>query len=739
MMPDCSRGELRYREGMRLPFGTLLAASLASAAMISGAMPALVRAADPSPPALPSEPGEHQLDGDAYGAVVADLDGDGVRELVRLVPQADAPSRQTVQVWRIGSGGEPRLIGAAALRRGASVDETLNATPKPDGDAMYPLLTGEPVRLVVWHEAGHERVLVATLGAPQGSTPCCLTLWGLGVGARNAGVRLTLLMNTRNSASSIRALDMDGDGTDELFVTVIPEARAPSEVPVQILRWQGSGFGLLRGRFVAPPGWQAFVPGESDGRPGAELLVSADRVDGGPGAVLYRFALVDGKPSVETYPVPGRGQLVALPADAGPRLLLVPTDTGATWFIDWPAGGSPSIRRGGAVGGRVLGTLGSGGRARAVLELSRGAGTSVQALDANLRPDPPRSMSVGALRFFGNALAPYAGMLPGGLPDDQEAIISGGRLVTPAGPGSTRIGAVAISGMAALPGVVPIGLAGPGERWAVLYAQPGYDPSRAGGELRLDRSDGGRLTIVPLELVLAAEEDDGKLSAAFPGLVVEPGDGGDPRYLSGQRAVTLQVTVPPGSLVTAYDAESGRGPLVRDAPATAVTLRVEASDASVERGRLELAAMVVTPAGHGYAGRWTVDLRLQPPPLTAAAAAWPLSLAVPISGDTAPGATVLVDGQRAVVDAAGSFTASVRAALLPRDVRIEATDPVGNRAELLLSVVAPFDYRRLPWIPIVAVLTLAAGAFLLLRVPRPRADPPRPPDDDARLEEIDHA
>jgi hypothetical protein len=46
------------------------------------------------------------------------------------------------------------------------------------------------------------------------------------------------------------------------------------------------------------------------------------------------------------------------------------------------------------------------------------------------------------------------------------------------------------------------------------------------------------------------------------------------------------------------------------------------------------------------------------------------------------------------------------------------------------------DYRQLPWIPIVAVLTLAAGLVFVLRTPRlePAALPAL---DDATFEEID--
>jgi hypothetical protein len=52
-------------------------------------------------------------------------------------------------------------------------------------------------------------------------------------------------------------------------------------------------------------------------------------------------------------------------------------------------------------------------------------------------------------------------------------------------------------------------------------------------------------------------------------------------------------------------------------------------------------------------------------------------------------------------------------------------------------VVGWVDYRRLPWLGIVVLLTVAAGAALWQMAPGPRRWARRGPDDDAGLEELD--
>ena len=83
------------------------------------------------------------------------------------------------------------------------------------------------------------------------------------------------------------------------------------------------------------------------------------------------------------------------------------------------------------------------------------------------------------------------------------------------------------------------------------------------------------------------------------------------------------------------------------------------------------------------------------------------------------------------------FSVAVSAGLLPRDVQIEATDPLGNRSTATVSVVALLDYRQLPWIPIVALLTILAGIGLYLRVPQLRPAAPSGPITEGTLEDLE--
>ena len=89
------------------------------------------------------------------------------------------------------------------------------------------------------------------------------------------------------------------------------------------------------------------------------------------------------------------------------------------------------------------------------------------------------------------------------------------------------------------------------------------------------------------------------------------------------------------------------------------------------------------------------------------------------------------------VTADGRFDKAVSAGLWPSDVRVEATDPLGNRKATTVSVVALVDYRQLPWIPIVALLTILAGMVLYLRVPHARPVTASGPMTDATLEDLD--
>ena len=147
---------------------------------------------------------------------------------------------------------------------------------------------------------------------------------------------------------------------------------------------------------------------------------------------------------------------------------------------------------------------------------------------------------------------------------------------------------------------------------------------------------------------------------------------------------------------------------------------------------------VITLAGHGYTAVWHVRLLRAPPKITAEPAFVSLGFGATIQGKTDPSATVTADGQSVRAGRDGRYQLNVPAGLIPREVRVQARDPIGNVGSITISVVAPLDYRRLPWLPIVVLLTVAAGAVLFFRAPalaRRRAESRL--EDDATLEEID--
>ena len=93
-----------------------------------------------------------------------------------------------------------------------------------------------------------------------------------------------------------------------------------------------------------------------------------------------------------------------------------------------------------------------------------------------------------------------------------------------------------------------------------------------------------------------------------------------------------------------------------------------------------------------------------------------------------------MNGVPATVAADGSFAVPVEVGILPTELRIVVEDPVGNRTERVVSSL-PLDYRQPPFVPIVVLVTVAAGVVLFLR--RPDAGPNRrTPDDGSTFEEI---
>lgn len=708
------------------------AACLALACLLLAPI-ALVRAADPPAAVpIPGEPGAQFIDGAAFGGIVADLDGDGARELVRLVPKADSPGVLAVDAWRVNADGSWQSLGEVPLTRAASVNEIVSERPA-QRNPMRPVGVGEPARFLMWNDGTRERLLVATIAASLEPVACCLTVWQVDERSAGAPITLRLRLSTQGNATSIRSLDLDGDPADELFITQQPDPGRPDQVPVRAYDWNGSAFRESRSILIAPPGWEAFASGDTDGRPGGEVLISSDPIGGSGSAVLNRFWLTDGALKTESWAVRARGAVASFDAGDGPRILIVPPEIGVTLVVRWPAGGAIEYESGASDVGRLLGVLGKGPSTR-ILIAAHDGGSGFRISGPHLEAVPVPSVDGAAAALERNGLDPYVGELPGGL-SGAAAYIAGGQLIDQQ-PSSSLLRPLAMAAVASLPGITPLGVLGRGESWTALL-HGAADTSRNGGDLAgpMLRAPAS-ITVALTTTVLSPESHAGELRPGFGGAVSLDAGGG--ALAIGRRPFTAALSGPPGSFALSA---TGGPTAVSDPGTTATPFRDGAAQLTITppsgEHRFSLGISVVTPAGHGYAGTWRVELLDQPPPLAADAPLAPFSLDVPVSGTTRPGAALTIDGGPVAVAEDGSFAADVPAGLVPRDVRLVATDPVGNVTTKVLSVVGFVDYRRLPWIPLVVALTVAAAVILFLRAPRPRPEPARAPDDDARLEEID--
>lgn len=697
----------------RRPGRLLVAAALIG---LAGFPPSAARAAS----AVPAE-NVVAIDGQTQSAIVGDVDGDGVRELVRIVPVTVNPTQLAVDVLREMTGGGVSRLPQVALRREQTPeDRDVIGRGEADADGMYPVQQGDPVRLLAWRDGEREHVLAAALGL-QTFGACCLTLWD--VTLNRFGVPdLRLLAETHRAASAVVAIDLDGDGIDEIAVA------APS-VTVDIFRWDGSGFADTGISFARPPlGSQIVDVGDSDGISGNELVVVAPvPLDDQP-AVLERMSLDQFlKPRTDVVEVPFQGIPVGIPGDDHARIAVVSASEG-TALVDMPPGGradiSTSSRR-----GVPLGVLGSGDDARLLLLRDDSA---VDVLDGTLSSRQGFHGAEAAAIFVGSPLPPFVGELSGGLPSGEAAIVFRGAMAQAPGPTSPRSGFLAARPVAVLPGKTPIGAFGARGAWMGIADTPAMPVDRRLAVMARGAGGGAMVVVAPSAEVLTAEADGGEVRPSLVDAVRVETQPARP-IIAARGAFEIETPAPPGSLVVLDAANPARSGTTRANFASVATLRVEPVAGPAATTAFSARLLVATPGGHGYGASWEVRILRDPPPLSAAADGAPLSTRVTVHGTTAPGATLTIDGSGVDVAADGTFSAEIAAGLLPRDVELVAADVVGNTSRTRVSVVAFLDYRDLPWIPIVAVLTLLMGGLLFLRTPRLRAPDP---GDDATLEEL---
>jgi hypothetical protein len=729
--------------GFRLRLALISALALA-------ALPALVPATVRAAATVPDEPGAVLVDGPTYAAIVADVDGDGLPELVRVTDSGADGSRLAVEIWRQRPDQTwAATAPAVVLRRGRGVGEDVISTPS-DRDNLTPLLADGSVRLLLWHQGGRAHVLAAVNSgnAAGDQAPCCLTIWEVTEPAAGGPPALTLLMDTHRGGDTAFAVDMDGDGTDELAVREPAGANSPSRF--SILRWRAGRFTITSQPLNAGDAAQPYLLGNSDGLRGDEIGLIGSFGAGATGFGLTRVSLRAGEIHDETSELPSNGGVVPVAPDgAHPSLILFGDKDQPLTAFSWPAdkemtqvGRSPRP-------GRPVGIIGTGTNLRVMVR--RDAPPALDLIGRDLSASSVESVrpSDAAKPFLDKTYAPYLGPWPGSLPGGNGAQVYAGQLIRPSAGGLP-----ASAPMAVLPGMAPLGQLGRDGSWIALAQRMEPPPDaaemeRRGGTLLQSQEFG--VTLVRTSEVLAPEAAAGVIQPTVEDAVVDARGGtkGQEAVLIGTPVFEATVAAPQGSLamtvtglstelhvlVRSTDRRPSQQPEIAGPP---FRIPIVSSLASGGNQAFDAALHVITPAGHGYTARWHVRLLRLPPKITAESPFISLTFAATIRGQTDPSATVTADGQTTHAGPDGRYQLTVPAGFIPRDVRIQAQDPIGNLTSVTANVVAPIDYRRLPWLPITGLLTAAAGAVLFLRAPRlARRRAATTQADDASFEEID--
>jgi hypothetical protein len=668
------------------------------------------------------------LPGTAIAGAVADITGDGTREVVRLVPRDADETFLAVEAWREQGGVWRRLAAQPVVRRGALLDAPETWWETPDGEGMVRVRATEPARLMAWNDGQRERLLLAAVGSSGLEVPCCLVIHEVVV--ESGELRLSALATGEGPAGEIHALDMSGDGVDELVV-IAPDGDVET---ARVLRWTGEVFDLVDETPIAVDRSGGVVV-ESDGRPGAELLLSVRGpapVAGGRAWSLLRLALEDGVLVRDQARAPvALGPGLITPGLALPGLLIADFD-GRVLLAHWPTGERLVSGSRSAVRGYPLAVLGRGAASRVLLlEGSflggdQESGPVLRILDDQLEPVlrvRPRGAAVAFRSMSGTAEAggppgpwPYVGELPGGLPDGRAAFIFDGQLLAEEPGSDCERECVSVARMAALPGMAPVGVAGRAGRWLALARTDNAfrDASRSGGRLLASAQSAAVWSLAATDAVLTPSGDALELGhhgaathSALPGVLLASADG-----------FRTELSAPPGSLLhIVVDGVSQAPRMVSGAGHLQLAMPPEGARDGGQPSDVRL--LLVTPAGLGMVADLEVATLQERPELAIEVGAPVLSFSVPVSGRASPTAALTFDGQRVELDRGGRFDVEVSAPPWPRTVTAVAVDPFGRVTRESLTVIGFIDYRQLPWPGIALVLTIVAGIAVYLRAPRP--------------------
>ena len=432
-------------------------------------------------------------------------------------------------------------------------------------------------------------------------------------------------------------------------------------------------------------------------------------------------------------------------ADEG-RILFGDADQPLLSF-SWPADKEmKEVARSGRPGTPV-GMIGSGANRRVLVLRGSPPALDLIGLDLSATSTHTIAPSAAAKPFLTRTFKPYIGPWPDPLPGNARAEIYDGMLLVadPSAP-------IRVRQIAALPGMAPLGQLGRNGDWTALAQRTTPTPrpsevTRDGG-LLLQTTDVS-ITLVRTADVLSPEAAGGAMRPAVEDAVIDERAGTpiSQALLTGTPTFEATVNAPPGSISMAITGSSNqfhllvRSPVQNPGPEIGgppFRIPIVSSVGTPGNQSFDAALHVITLAGHGYTAQWHVRLLGTPPKITAESSFLSLGFGATIQGRTDPSATVTADGQTTRAGPDGRYQLNVPAGLIPREVHVQARDPIGNAASITINVIAPLDYRRLPWLPIVALLTVAAGAVIYVRAPRlARRRAASTPPDDATFEEID--
>lgn len=697
------------------PWRTRTARTGVAIALGLGAAPATTLASDP--------PDHFVLPGATLAAVTADFDDDGAHEVVRLTGNA---ASMELEVWDVDDGGW-------AATYSDEVGDLAGAGTAVSGAAPLTLL-----RTLV---EGLDRVLAFSTGydADSGLPVCCFTVHEL---VSDSGAPALIRMDGPDPpAESVAAVDLDADGTDELFVWSVlwDEDGNPEGTTIEVLRRDDRAWESIASWEEEGSWWVAGVV-DSDGLPGSEVIATGDS------EVLSRVAWIDGEIAIDRQRllVGGEPAWVAASVDE----TLVVSASRSVGLIRWPRGDAPTtVATYETRGYPLLGLVGQGADALVLIQEHLDGGATVpgtRILDMRLEvagevPSTPEALALWDLTDrmvrsggWGTSrnIWPYFGPTDGDWREVATTFSSGGMLIT-----AGRGGSFDFAPGASLVGQ-PVGPAGPDGAWVAVtdsYLQSARVAYLQGGFASSD----ARLVLVAREALLEPGERRLVREVTIADGIETGREDGAVTFVAAPTGAEIVLDVAPGTTAVSWD--GSRVADHREGNDGIVRLEVE-PPSRPRPGReysFEHVLILVGTDGGVEVHRWEGTFAPEAPELTAWSDAEPFSLEAMVAGRASAGSTVSVDGREVPLNRFGAYRASVGAPPWPRTVVVVARDPFGGEQRATVEIIGLVDYRGLPWVPIAGIATVLGGAALFLRTPRHRPLAERPVLDDGRLEDLD--